>query len=294
MTLAHLQLARIGETTLAQQAFGDGAPVLLIHGALIADALFPLAEAPALSSYRKIVYHRRWYGRSPRFEPVRPVSPAEHATDALGLLDYHEVAAAHVVGHSAGALIALALAAGHPDRVSSLVLIEPPTAFRRPPGARWLAEMLPRVQSRYAESDVAGAVAAFYDSIYRPNWRARMDRTQPRAFEGSVQDAVVAFESDLPGADWNDGLSCEQVASVRCPVLSVLGTRTLPVCTDGRSLLHEWFPWCEDADIEGGDHMLPIEYPDATAAAIASFLSHRGTEHVTEHVTETQPTTHRR
>ena len=29
--------------------------------------------------------------------------------------------------------------------------------------------------------------------------------------------------------------------------------------------------------IDGGDHMLPIEYPDATASAIASFLAHRRT-----------------
>jgi hypothetical protein len=48
---------------------------------------------------------------------------------------------------------------------------------------------------------------------------------------------------------------------VRCPVLSVLGTDTLPLFADGRRLLHDWFPWCQDADIDGGDHMLPIEYP---------------------------------
>jgi pimeloyl-ACP methyl ester carboxylesterase len=276
MSLTTLQTIRIGDITLAHRATGDGDPVLLIHGALAADTMLPLAGAPALSGFRRILYHRRGYGHSPRPEPVRPVTLAEHAHDALGLLDHHGISAAHVAGHSMGALIALTLAARHPRRVTSLALLEPPTAFRRPPGAQWLAGILPLAQT-YAAGDVPGTVRGFYDSIHQPGWKARMEHARPGTFEQSVQDAAIAFESDLPGTDWNDGLHADQVAAVRCPVLSVLGTSTLPVFADGRKLLHDWFPWCQDADIDGADHMLPIEYPDATAAAIASFLARSGT-----------------
>jgi pimeloyl-ACP methyl ester carboxylesterase len=272
MSLTTLQTTRVGDITLAYRVAGDGDAVLLIHGALVADTLVPLAEASALSPFRRILYHRRGYGHSPRPEPVRPVTLAEHAEDALGLLDHHDIGAAHIVSHSGGALIALALAARQPGRVMSLALIEPPTAFRRPPGAQWLAGIL-ALAEHYAAGDVRGAVRGFYDSIYQPGWRARMERSRPGAFEESVRDAAMAFESDMPGADWYDGLQADEVAAVRCPVLSVLGTGTLPLFADGRKLLHDWFPWCQDADIDGGDHMLPIEYPDATAAAIASFLA---------------------
>jgi pimeloyl-ACP methyl ester carboxylesterase len=273
MTLAQLQRTRVGDTTLAYRVAGDGDPVLLIHGALVADTMVPLAEAPALSPFRRILYHRRGYGQSPRPGPVRPVTLAEHAEDALGLLDHHDIGAAHVAGHSGGALIALVLAARQPERVISLSLLEPPTAFRRPPGAQWLAGILPLAET-YAAGDVPGAVSSFYDSIYQPDWQARMERARPGAFEQSLRDAAVALESDLPGVDWNDGLQADQVAAVRCPVLSILGTDTVPLFADGRKLLHDWFPWCQDADIDGGDHMLPIEYPDAAASAIASFLEH--------------------
>jgi pimeloyl-ACP methyl ester carboxylesterase len=272
MSLTALQTTRIGDITLAHRVIGDGDPVLLIHGALVADTMVPLAEAPPLSPFRRILYHRRGYGHSPRPEPVRPVTLAEHADDALGLLDHYDIGAAHVAGHSMGALIALTLAARQPGRVLSLALLEPPTAFRRPPGAQWLAGILPLAQT-YAAGDVAGAVRGFYDSIHQPGWQARMERARPGAFEDSVRDAAMAFESDMPGTDWNDGLWADQVAAVRCPVLSVLGISTLPLFADGRKLLHDWFPWCQDAGIDGGDHMLPIEYPDATAAAIASFLA---------------------
>jgi 3-oxoadipate enol-lactonase len=273
MSLTTLQTARVGDITLAHRVAGDGDPVLLIHGALVADTMVPLAEAPALSPFRRIIYHRRGYGHSPRPEPVRPVTLAEHADDALGLLDHHDIGAAHVAGHSGGALIALVLAARQPGRVISLTLLEPPTTFRRPPGAQWLAGILPLAET-YAAGDVPGAVRGFYDSIYQPDWQARMERARPGAFEQSVRDATMAFESDLPGADWNDGLQADQVAAVRCPILSILGTDTLPLFADGRQLLHDWFPWCQDADIDGGDHMLPIDYPDAAASAMASFLAH--------------------
>jgi hypothetical protein len=53
--------------------------VLLIYGALVADTMVPLAEAPALAPFRRILYHRRGYGHSPRPEPVRPVTLVGHA-----------------------------------------------------------------------------------------------------------------------------------------------------------------------------------------------------------------------
>lgn len=267
--------SQVGEVTLAHRVLGEGEPVLLIHGALVADTMQRLAEAPALGSFRRIVYHRRGYGDSPAPMPARPTTLAEFAEDALGLLDHVDGGAAHVVGHSMGAMIGLELAAGHPERVRSLALLEPPTPFARPAGAAWLAEAMPLAES-YAAGDVRGAVHGFFETIYKPDWQHRMERELPGAFEQSVLDAASAFESDLPGVDWENGLTTDQVAAIRCPILSVLGTDSGPLFSDGRRILHDWFPWCQDADIENGDHMLPIEYADAVASAIEPFVARAG------------------
>ena len=41
---------------------GTGEPVLLIHGAILADAFVPLLTQPALADdYRLIAYHRRGF-----------------------------------------------------------------------------------------------------------------------------------------------------------------------------------------------------------------------------------------
>jgi pimeloyl-ACP methyl ester carboxylesterase len=272
MTTLPMQQARLGEISLAHQQWGDGEPVLLVHGAFIADAMVPLAHEPAMAPYRRILYHRRGYGESPRPEPLRPASLADQADDASALLRLLDVDSADVVGHSGGALVALKLAAQEPTRVRSLTLLEPPTTFGRPPGAEWVDRILPLAET-YGRGDVEGSVVGFYDSIYQAGWKDRMEQSRPGAFERSLRDAVVAFESDLPGTDWANGLGPDEVSSVRCPVLSVLGTRTLPLFSDARELLHDWFPWCEDADIPGGDHLLPVELPTETARAIAAFLA---------------------
>src|SRR4051794_36911339 len=81
-----------------------------------------------------IRYDHRDTGRSVTSEPGRPeYTGADLLADAVGVLDCYEVAAAHVVGVSAGGAFAQLLALGYPGRVLSLVLIStsPATSGQR-------------------------------------------------------------------------------------------------------------------------------------------------------------------
>jgi len=69
--------------------------------------------------------------------PVRsPYQVADMAADALGVLDALGLARAHVCGASMGGMIAQHLAARHPERVKSLVLMMTTSGSRRLPQAR--------------------------------------------------------------------------------------------------------------------------------------------------------------
>lgn len=271
MAITQMHRSDIGGQTLASCSDGVGDAVVLIHGGFAADTMAAVAGSPTLTPYRRIRYHRRGYAESPRPAPVRPLSLNEHADDLSAVIEHHDGAPAHLVGHSMGALIALVLAVREPAQVRSLTLLEPPSTFASATGQEWLSEVLP-LASTYAAGDVEGAVSGFLDAIYRPGWRKRMETASPGTFEQCVDDAAMGFESDIAGLDWNDGLDSDEVAAVRCPVLSVLGTDTLPVFADGRRLLHDWFPQCQDADIAGADHLLPVDHADEVASAITSFL----------------------
>jgi pimeloyl-ACP methyl ester carboxylesterase len=119
---------------LAYQERGEGEPVLLLllHPGFVADGMLPLVDAAELAGFRLISYHRRGYGASSRVSAS--ISLARQAADAATLLDRLGAGRAHLVGHSFGANVALELAAGDPDRVGALVLMEALLGFALDPG----------------------------------------------------------------------------------------------------------------------------------------------------------------
>ena len=263
-----MEHAKVNGVELEYEVVGSGEAVLLIHGAHLADALQPLVAEPALERFQRIRYHRRGLGGSARPVEAGPTSVAVQAADAVGLLDHLGVDRAHVAGHSLGGAIALELAAQHPDRVASLVMLEP--AFLTTPAGEAFARAVAPLAGRYDAGDAEGAVHGFLGLVGDRNWRATIERTVPGGVEQAVKDAMTFFELELPGPTWTFGP--KQAAAIICPVLSVLGSNSSPLFVEGRQLLHACFPGCQDADIVGATHLLQMQAPGPVAAAIAAFL----------------------
>jgi pimeloyl-ACP methyl ester carboxylesterase len=262
-----MEHAHVNGVELAYEVTGSGEPILLVHGAHVADALRPLAEEPALGGFLHIRYHRRGLGESSH--PPGPTSVAVQAEDATGLLEHLDVDRAHVVGHSLGGLIALELAARHPAAVASLVLLEP--GLLDVPAGAMLLDLVAPLAERYAQGDATGAVEGFLALIGGSDGPKHLERTVPDGIDQAIKDAATFFEIELPAQPtWAFGP--EQAAAISCPVLSVLGTESGPVFAESRELLHEWLPDCHDADIAGVTHLLQMEAPDIVAAAIAAFV----------------------
>src|SRR5215207_1382537 len=143
-----------------------GEPVLLIHGAILADAIVPLLTQRTLADhYRLIHYHRRGFAGSSRH--TGPCSIAQQAADARALLDHLGVEHAHVVGHSYGGTIALQLALDAPERVASLVLLEP-AGIAAASGERFVTEVAQPSSERHASGDKVGAVDLFLRGVCGP------------------------------------------------------------------------------------------------------------------------------
>jgi pimeloyl-ACP methyl ester carboxylesterase len=260
--------AKVNGIELAYEIVGSGEPMLLIHGAHIADALQPLVTEPALEGFQHIRYHRQGLGGSTRPVEAGPTSVPVQAEDAGGLLDHLGVDRAHVVGHSFGGMIALELAVQHPTRVASLVLLEP--AFLATPAGEAFVRAVAPLVDRYDAGDAEGAVHGFLALVGDRSWREAIEQTVPGGIGQAVKDAATFFETELTGPSWTFGPA--QAAVISCPVLSVLGSRSSPLFVEGRRLLHGWFPACRDADIDGATHLLQMQAPGPVAAAIAAFL----------------------
>ena len=102
------------------EVWGDGTPVVLIHGALATGADEWEAQRPlAQHGFQLVVPDRRGYGSSPA------AVGEDYLVDAIDVIALMGDGA-HLVGHSYGGLAALYAAVLNPERTLSLTLLEPP------------------------------------------------------------------------------------------------------------------------------------------------------------------------
>jgi pimeloyl-ACP methyl ester carboxylesterase len=103
---------------------GSGDPVVLVHGSWGNAGRWKRLTPLLSDGYRAIAYDRRGHSRSER--PPGQGSIHEDVEDLAGLLRGLDIAPAHVVGNSWGAIISLRCAAAHPELICTLAVHEPP------------------------------------------------------------------------------------------------------------------------------------------------------------------------
>ena len=155
------------DVPLSSHVVGEGPPLLLVHGgAEDADLLAPQAAAFAARGRRVVTYDRRGTGASTRADwPEGGVE--RHADDAAALLRALDAAPATVLGFSSGGVVALALAARHPDVVAEAIAWEPAAVGMLPDGAALHAGLLAPIEAHLAAhpDDWQGAYAVMLEVV---------------------------------------------------------------------------------------------------------------------------------
>jgi len=101
------------------EKWGEGTPVVLVHGSLATGTDEWQAQRPlADQGFQLLVFDRRGYGRSPAARDEDFLRDAEDIADLMG-------DGAHLVGHSYGGLGVLFAAARRPEATLSVTLLEP-------------------------------------------------------------------------------------------------------------------------------------------------------------------------
>jgi pimeloyl-ACP methyl ester carboxylesterase len=279
-----MERANVNGVDLAYEVSGEGEPVLLIHGACIADAMKPLGEQ--LEGFKVIRYHRRGYGESTG-EP--PSDVRVHAADARALLEHLAASPAHVIGHSYGGTTALQLGADDPACMRSLVLLEPALAGQIPSAAE-TGEALGAVVAPALEGRMEEATDRFLTAVCGPDWKKQAEATaSPSAVAQSFADADDALASDLPSfGTWAFG--GEEARAITCPTLVVLGEESDQTVRDAfvsfgiadsgvsafremADLAHEWVSGSELVTLPGMNHSLQMQDAAGVARVVAPFLT---------------------
>jgi pimeloyl-ACP methyl ester carboxylesterase len=271
---------RLGEArSLGWSQGGEGPDLVLLHGALATGHDWLAGPAGALSAtHRVTVVDRPGHGlsRRPRFAGT----PRDQARQIADGLDALGVERPIVVGHSFGALVALALAEQRPDAVAGLILLAP-IGFPEPrpiehlflaprslplagPLFSWVAERLPldRAFLDYVQRDMfspAPVPAAWKDTFPYDEVRGSM------VFEGEDAAAILPLS---PAATID-------FSRVTLPVRILAGNqdRVVDHQRQGKALAR-LLPNAQLTEVEGAGHMLHHSHPEVLAEAVSGWDSH--------------------
>jgi lipase len=242
----------------------DGRPVLALHG-VTGHALRWAVLAEQLPELRLIAVDLRGHGHSP-WTP--PWGFEQHVEDALGVLDAHGLERVPVLGHSYGGAIALHLARAAPERVERLILVDPALGLD------------PQDMLEAADETCPGE---FYPDLAA----ARAERA--RRWEG-IPDALVDAEIEHhlfeEGGRWRYRYSTPAVVAAWSEVSrpAITPPSDMPTLLLPAAKADYVDPaWVERLRAELGErltvqemdtaHMVYLEQPAETAAAIRAFLA---------------------
>jgi pimeloyl-ACP methyl ester carboxylesterase len=232
-------------------------PLLLLHGLGVSGAVWQAFARRLAPHWSAIAPDLRGHGSSDR--PPHGYEPVDYARDVAALLTAVGVEQAPAVGHSLGALVALALASLEPERLPALVLLDPPLDPRREH---------PDVPAVYRLRHApAGELERF---LARNGTPALVARSMAALFR---QAADAAFEAHLAaprGAPW----AWQAAERIRQPVLllqadpahgGVLGDVAAQAFVAR-------LPQGRLVKLPGAPHALHASHPAQVARAIVAFL----------------------
>jgi pimeloyl-ACP methyl ester carboxylesterase len=248
---------------LCTEAFGEPAepPILLVMGIGASMLWWEEGFCRMLADGGRFVirYDHRDTGRSVTYEPGRPeYTGADMVADAASVLDAYDVAAAHVVGVSAGGAFGQLLALDFADRVLSLVLIStsPALASDRPlpPPTENFGRFVSSAQVDW--SDAQSVVDYLVDY-----WRVLAGGQRPFD-EAAIRDLVrrdVERARDFSAAQNHDllpegGSSRKPPSSIRASTLVIHGTADPMFPLEHGTALAEEIPNARLMSLKGAGH----------------------------------------
>ena len=115
-------LAPVNGTKVYYEVYGEGKPIVLLHGAFYTIEMNWAQLIPELSKTRKVIaLEFQGHGHTPF--STRKLDIATLAKDVEGLLDYLKIDSADITGYSMGGSIAYQFAVQSTERLRKLVII---------------------------------------------------------------------------------------------------------------------------------------------------------------------------
>jgi pimeloyl-ACP methyl ester carboxylesterase len=250
-----MQIAGFEGVALHAQVLGSGPPVVMLHGLLVGNmTTWYFSTAPELAKrHRVVLFDLRGHGLSER--AARGYDIATMTRDLEAVIDATSNGEkVTLVGHSYGAVVALAFALRRPEWVGKLVVVEGPL----PPSR---LEELDRFLGQSPDTMLGSLPDLLREALGGGGRRGRrfVEAMRFLAQESTLFDDLRRAE-DIPDTE---------LAQLVPPLLAVYGTESS--CRPVGARLARVVPNARLEEIRGG-HFLPLEAPGPLTEVVARFV----------------------
>jgi pimeloyl-ACP methyl ester carboxylesterase len=253
---------------------GRGTPVVFVHGSLSDWRSWEAQRSDFAREYRFISYSRRYFGTEAWGDDGRLYAAATDAADLAAFIGSLHTGPVHLVAWSSGGAVATLLALEQPALLRSLTIHEPtlPSLLAASPAGRQaLADvgkgMVP-VANAVKSNDTAQAARLFIELFFElpPGGLERDPVLRREIIFDNARTLPLHLAAPRPAVD------CEQLASIKIPVLITRGGNSMPFFT----MMSERFANCVASSrlvvLPEGRHDAPQRMPGAFNYTVLSFL----------------------
>ena len=259
------------------KTYGEGEPTfILLHG--FGASLFSWREVvePIAEYGTVIAYDRPAFGLTERpmeWEGESPYSQDSQVELVIGLMDALGIEQATLVGNSAGGTVSMLTALKYPERVTSLILVDP-AVYAGGGAPAWIRPLLGTPQFDHLGPLFARQLEAQGTEFLKTAWHDPSKIT-PEIFEGYQQPLQVENWDkalwELTVSSRESGLA-ERVSEFDLPILVITGDDDRIVPTEQSLRLAEELPNAELAVIPQCGHVSHEECPTEFMQAVTDFL----------------------
>lgn len=261
--MAQTQFKDVGKLRVAYKAAGDGPPLILLHGGEGDSGMFREIMPYLAKSFLTITYDQRGCGGTTTTD-TSDYRLEDLADDAAGFVEALGYEKAHVLGHSAGGLVAQMLAVRSPQRIDKLILesTAPLTTFK--------ATMQDGAIQEHGRRIAAGGLASVAEFFTTPEYMAEHPEFVDRLAEIKAASSPESFAQRLQALQTFDEVD---LSRIRAETLAIYAERDQLVARD--SFEHMAKKVLLNARLEiypNAGHASVVQFPEGYAKVITAFL----------------------
>ncbi len=244
--------ADINDIKIYYETYGEGEPVLLLHGngGSIENFMF---QIPEFSKHFKVIaVDSRAQGRST--DSDKEITYSLMASDMAALIDKLNLGSVYVVGWSDGGIIGLELAYNYPDKVKKLVTV----------GANYSNKNF-MASNDHIRMDAKDTLVIRSRRIAQ-KYKNTLERLSPNPERiPEIRRKLKALMVKYPN------FTTKQLGTIKTPTLVIAGDHDI-ISLDHTVSLFASLPHAQLFVVPGATHVAPLERPDLFNGVILNFL----------------------